>query len=58
MHLAPSRFVPSDPLERLHQRALTDLSTNGQSFFLRSGQQELGFYGLPLYFTSSGQRVK
>jgi hypothetical protein len=34
------------------------VSTNGQSFFLRSGRQQLGCYGLPLYFTSSGQRVK
>jgi len=34
------------------------VSTNGQSFHLRSGQRQLGFYGLPLYFTSSGQRVK
>jgi len=34
------------------------VATNGQSFFLWSGQQQLGFYGLPVYFTTSGQRVK
>jgi hypothetical protein len=34
------------------------VSTNGRSFYLYSGQKELGCYGLPAYLTTSGQRVK
>lgn len=34
------------------------VSTNGQSFSLCLGQKEPTVHGLPVYFTSSGQRVK
>jgi hypothetical protein len=49
--------LTSSPLSG-YQGLYAVVSTNGQSFFLWSGQQQLGFYGLPVYLTTSGQRVK
>ena len=54
----PVTDLPTNTPLAGYQGLYAVVSTNGQSFVLWSGQQQLAFYGLPLYFTTSGQRVK
>jgi len=49
---------PASPPTATYQGLYAVVSTNGQSFALYPGNKEPTVYRLPMYYTTSGQRVK